>query len=638
MDTGSLFTLDNMVLLNWLGSDLTKDLPCITRDSASGCIASSNLGDESMTRNDLNRVNATESLVNEPQNVNSEDTARAAWVANKRQKVLPDILSEPQIITVHEFPNTSKIRIDTPNNYWTEAAYSNIAQLVKHASVLKPSIGLSSVLFPRMEVMDHFIDLYLEMFQPTFPLLHKPTVDYNDAMLILAIATIGSRFTDNHTLRACEKPLLEVLTACLSLKDVHKEIVSLHTRILQIVAMLFSGDKDYFQIALVKHGNLVEVYRQQGTDNSYLQSHNLADWHRWMQVEGHRRSFYCVWLLDAMLPYHFEHDSHFSSNSAQIPLPCLERIWDAKSAEEWEDLSTVIEHRTPPSLDIAVQTLFTQKELDFHIGEFARVLILHGTHQEIASIGKYFSRPLANWNPTRGKENKVSIDKDIWLPANPTFSKYRNATCDCLDVLHGASISSSIEATASLENPTVLQIQLHVARLVVLTPYAQIKALLMNDTPNAWREVWRWRYEDRYKARLALVHAGIVFRWIKRHSTKSFYEPNAIFLAVLTLWAYGAMSEEPAMSQSPEPRENETKIVIRLDRMEDDKYVRKFVRDRGNQYTARMSDVGDICSKDSPQEILRWGGKILRGLSAWGCAEMYASMLEQYIRGLELEQ
>jgi hypothetical protein len=137
----------------------------------------------------------------------------------------------------------------------------------------------------------------------------------------------------------------------------------------------------------------------------------------------------------------------------------------------------------------------------------------------------------------------------VWLPENPMYSRWRNCACDCLDVLHWAA-NSAIGAASGVEHPTVLH--LHIARVVVLTPYQDIRKIALTKagenilSEKAVREsreyIERWLVDDQYKARLAMIHAGVLFWHVWRHSANGYYESDAIFLATLALWAYGSGS------------------------------------------------------------------------------------------------
>lgn len=135
-----------------------------------------------------------------------------------------------------------------------------------------------------------------------------------------------------------------------------------------------------------------------------------------------------------------------------------------------------------------------------------------------------------------------------------------------------------------------------------------------------------------YKARLAVLHCGCLFWHIRRYSCKAFYEPNAVFLATLTIWAYSSYASRSDMQQqlcndtSPSAPsgvsdESDTEpSFIRLDRPNDDEMVQSFVRSGGpGQMKAYINGVGDIYAAKAQSRILREGMKILGTVStAWG--------------------
>lgn len=148
----------------------------------------------------------------------------------------------------------------------------------------------------------------------------------------------------------------------------------------------------------------------------------------------------------------------------------------------------------------------------------------------------------------------------------------------------------------------------------------------------------------------------------------AFYEPGAVFLATLTLWAYSyytsktapAVREErrhdgdepasgsPSRQSSPTPAANHTEreescmtpepdpTFIRLDRPCDDEMVQFFVRaGRPSSVRAYITGVGDVCAKNGPARILREGRKILGSVSmAWGRNPDHVSILEAFERAM----
>lgn len=290
------------------------------------------------------------------------------------------------------------------------------------------------------------------------------------------------------------------------------------------------------------------------------------------------------------------------------------------------------------SLYSAIQILYVEKRLVPDIGEFSHVLLLHAIYQRTWEVADYFRRPLSNWTPTARKEPRDSAvpNGSVWLPAIPVYSKWRNSACDCLDVLHWAA-NGTIAKAAGLEHPTVLH--LHAGRLILLVPYKELRnmaTLLAQGTINwgehetcvEWQYIWRWAKHDQHKARLSIVHAGTLLWHVRRYSTNAFHEPVVIFLATLTLWAYGyctrtlKQQRNDSTEKRPEPDPSAPlppdPTFVHLDRPCDDELVQLFVRE-GHTIQGNVTGVGDICGPNGPERVLKVGAAILAGFTMnWG--------------------
>lgn len=284
------------------------------------------------------------------------------------------------------------------------------------------------------------------------------------------------------------------------------------------------------------------------------------------------------------------------------------------------------------SLYDAVHILYIEKRLVSGIGEFSHILIIHALYHRMWEVGDYFRRPLSFWNPTAKKQSRETAipSGSVWLPGIPSYSKWRNSACDCLDILHWTA-NSTISKTGK-EHSTVLH--LHTARLFLLAPFREIRSLataLTNDSL-PWtkryqslegQHIWRWMEHDQYKARLSVIHAGLTLWHIRRYSTNAFHEPVATFVAVLTLWAYASCHAHASNESSPRSREESE--VIHLDRPCDDELVQRFVR--GHIMRGDVSGVGDICAVEGPERLLRVGCEILSGLTSWGISKEFVVVL-----------
>ncbi|KAB8241519.1 hypothetical protein BDV35DRAFT_384851 [Aspergillus flavus] len=345
-------------------------------------------------------------------------------------------------------------------------------------------------------------------------------------------------------------------------------------------------------------------------------------------------------LLDCMLAYHFESRLLLSLDDGQAPLPSGESLWRASSADAWARLYEKTTGREEVSLYNAVLTLYIEKKLVANIGEFGHILLIHALYHRMWEVGDYFRRPLSFWNPTAKKQPREAAipSGSVWLPGIPSYSRWRNSACDCLDILHWAA-NSTIAKASGLEHPTVLH--LHEARIILLVPFHEIKTLVTSLATEKvqwsarqqtieWHYILRWIKHDQYKARLAVIHAGASLWHVRRYSTDAFHEPVAVFLAILTLWAYGMCHSQvfPDIKSRGGPDENlpSEPTFFHIDRPCDDELVQIFVRG-GQGMKGNVTGVGDICAPEGPERILQVGCETLAGLTSWGISKRFIAIL-----------
>lgn len=267
------------------------------------------------------------------------------------------------------------------------------------------------------------------------------------------------------------------------------------------------------------------------------------------------------------------------------------------------------------------------------MGEFSRILCIHALFRRTWEVEAYFKQPLTLWSPAAEKQDIKSrqTSNPVWLPGIQTYSRWRNSACDCLDILHWHA-NSVIGAASGMEHPTVLH--LHLARVVLLTPICHIVQLahLMTEErgPNSEAQiaetrsfVRRWAREDQHKARLAMIHAGMVFWHVRRYSTDAFYEPSAVLHATLAMWAYGtfALNTSGLAGGGTSPQDDDDAETLfptsmQLDRPADDELVQLFVR-QGGLMRANVTRVGNLCSARGPGRVLLEGRNLLVDLKCW---------------------
>jgi hypothetical protein len=281
---------------------------------------------------------------------------------------------------------------------------------------------------------------------------------------------------------------------------------------------------------------------------------------------------------------------------------------------------------------IAVENIFVHREVQSTLGEYSRILLIHGLYHHMWHTKSLLNSD-SNWS-TVGIESGVTqpIPWRTWPPTLSAYHKWREAVCDCLDILHWRA-NSVIGASSGLEHPTVAH--LHLSRIILLTPIDDIKAFARSLISNAddstqlraalTHRVRSWVEQDCYKARLSVIHAGVTFWHLRRFSVGAFYETHAVVSAALVLWSFAIFAERPAIHafspESPGPTTSATNnplpASINLDRPCDDELVQSFIQE-GSRIPAMVGGVGEICSPLGPTRLLWQSLDILRTFSNWG--------------------
>lgn len=452
------------------------------------------------------------------------------------------------------------------------------------SSVFEP---FESDFFPSARTVNACIQLYFEHFHKGFPLVHKPTflpsgLSQPHWLLLLAVAAIGSNYADVAESADFREAFQEFLRRATSLMaEVYRTqdlfIPIAQARLLNLVALATSSTqlarahvpryhvelaRSCLEAAILQDVRASHVAQVSGHQNPVAETPE-HQWLLWVQQELRHRTGYFIWLIDCTLGYLSDSRPLCTLDDARAPLPCLEALWDAESAAAWSKLYKG--YPVQPSLCSAVETLYMKKSIGSTFSDLSHILLIHALYQKTWDTGKHIKQPLSDWVPTaktRGFQATPSKDT-FWLPSYPLYENWRNSACDCLDVLHWHA-SSVVAKASGLEHTTVLH--LHLARVILLTPFQEIHDLVSSligrygksptatffvhdgsyqtqniaKLPQVRQITWRWLREDQHKARLAMIHAGSVFWHVRRYSTNSFYEPIAIYLASIALWAYGS--------------------------------------------------------------------------------------------------
>ncbi|KFY13867.1 hypothetical protein V492_02990 [Pseudogymnoascus sp. VKM F-4246] len=600
-----------------------------------------------------------------------------------------------------------------PQIWIAEESYIALIDYLKFTSRQDISVPHTDS-FPSLKELNEFAGLYFDRFHESFPLLHKASFlnSRDGCVLELAIAAIGACYVGTAYARKCSETLhelvnklLEIVTSSyfnpsefpgvFGLRRYPQRPTRLQARILNVLGMFHSGNHKLSSLAREGRAILVTTC----IENKLLASNHYDGWEaclgtdeegdrflqQWLEGELKCRAGYFVWMLDCMMAYESDFRTHMDLLDGKAPLPCPEQIWDEPMLNK---APLLILNGGPPSLCLALDVLYTEKRLVSNLGELSRILLIHGMYRRVWEVARYQSDILSDWVPTALSESHhgVTSEKTTAPLMSSVVSRWTNGSCDCLDVLHWSAKSRILQASG-LEHPTILH--LHLARLILLAPVSDLQELarvkLRQETQSHSESfldatmqeqdlrntVRRWVAHDQYKARLAIIHAGSVFWYLRRYSCGAVIEPFANYLATLVLWAYSIATSaanllasstpntvtyesqraaDAGMSQTNDDAPHHTQdltmrpnserhhstsnyypnlpslhtqiagaldhlechetSIIQLDRPCDDEIVQLFVR-FGERMTPYMARIGDISTKGSGRKILREGVKLL---------------------------
>jgi hypothetical protein len=516
-----------------------------------------------------------------------------------------------------------------------------------------------SILPPKHE-MEYLLRLFAKHCLPLLPIIHSSRLINMSWQVMLSAAALGAHYVEvGAEVFASSTHELVRRVLYLSNEDERwlptNETERLQLRLFHCVGSLYCQDARLKQSG--RECLLLLTSADMWRSRALRRSEDPSEHDRWqsfLDLETHRRVCHAIWLLDAQYAYQNRQQPHLSLKHNQNPLPCPASSWNAISAQAWTDDP---QHLIVPSnISKTLHELYTTKTLasETQLCEFSRVLVIHGIMERTWAVATYFSDPLSSYLPSATiPDSSFSAPDKIWLPANEAFVKWRNSACDCLDVLHWAA-NATIGSNSGLEHPTILH--LHAARVVLLTPYEAIVALAQNLAGEIYEDeetvsshksmIRRWVMQDQYKARLAMIHAGVSFWHVRRFSVNAWYEVDAFAFATLALWAFSAFSEgvkknsRAASKSDAEGRargddegsrsdsEEAVSDIILLDRPMDDELVQQFVRS-GDKMNAHMNGVGDLYGARGAEKVLVEGKKILKSLGGWNCRERWIRVMDR---------
>ncbi|OCK79360.1 hypothetical protein K432DRAFT_383157 [Lepidopterella palustris CBS 459.81] len=610
-----------------------QDTPSSPSDSSAGMNQTAHLFGRQVVIHSLeSHVTPSETVRNRNYGAPPAHQWPTDWDPGKSDNVMsfPDMKDIPiEILEAEKFGHVEKMSQDV---------HDEIARCLKLTSRPESSRfrAFENACLPSIQAMDCFIQLYFEYFHPIFPMLHQPTFNPSKApwQLVLATAAVGCRYSKAPGSRKAANALQELLRRAIGLTCEQdnsnvREIWLAQAILLNSLGMTYSGDKRLLEIAEAcrsfgitlcrRNGCLKHVAEAISIDSVCRGSALEEKWRQWIRDESRRRLGFCCWLVDSQLVLYLDSSPAMGVDEPQQQLPCQEAVWDAPSAEEWKILF-LEQQRTGLRYNISA----TLRNLRLshlplpNFGDFARLVLVFAIYRCTVSMHHQ------NTNPFLPASYRA-FDDDAQ-------AEWNVATMAALTTL----FPTPAEHTISYESPLKSSLSCHVS-LISLLLFIPRKELLTfahthgtdqeRYTSSARHVLALWmQAQDGQRARQAVIHAGTLFRLLRKHSCQGFHEPITALLVTLVVWAFNQLA--PQDHSESVNGTGERGSMVRLDRVLSDEIVRAWIEGKQG-LNGHLTDVGNICGLDAGNRLLYVGGAVLRKMDTWALSQGLAVWLAQ---------
>ena len=218
--------------------------------------------------------------------------------------------------------------------------------------------------FPSQKDFEHLWGLFTEYLLPQLPLLHVSSMHSLPWQLLLAGSVIGVHFIEKdceHFRRSMCEFLRRIIAA--SREDCQwipaNKTAALQVQLFYVIATSRSSDEVERSSALAVLRELTSNATAQRQLESHGSPHTEKDWSLFIESQCFKRTYYAIFLLDAMLAYQMDHKPGMGLRQATLGLPCPEAVWCADTETAWSDLKE--ELQAQPSFLDALQKLYLEK-------------------------------------------------------------------------------------------------------------------------------------------------------------------------------------------------------------------------------------------------------------------------------------
>ncbi|KUL86876.1 hypothetical protein ZTR_05346 [Talaromyces verruculosus] len=483
--------------------------------------------------------------------------------------------------------------------------------------------------FPSFKMIYTFVQLYFEYFDRYYPFVHPHMMnnDHTSWILLLAIATIGARYSAIDFVEQYAADLQDILSQAISQNlpaDLETPTVSfIQAMLLMTVCLTFGGSTAYLN-RLARDKNVIltlfdSLPQRQG---AFLPSANIEEtWRNWLVQETQDRLALCIMRFEHYQLLFFEFRILPQFKSLLNRLPCDESLWRCRSAKEW--------HIRWANGQGVKRTLANAMSADDKIQTADS---LHGPNIEIFI--------LAFLNKDRADIGGPAYATNIGPGAKPLLNMMMANVDEFFDIFTRRYL-----ATRSLVPAQASMIVFHIIYILRKVPLRKLTALTgwqatARETESAKVDLDYWMHTDRVSARRCLWHAACVYRDLHDKAKFECYEPLSITIASLYIAAFDALNEAASLS-------NDIATVkgapVRIDRMDHEYEINAWVESSENA-RIHLTGIGILTGERSANRQFAEIRKVLSSRQPWsrlchGLAYMVGlTVKERQVRSFEYKR
>jgi hypothetical protein len=438
--------------------------------------------------------------------------------------------------------------------------------------------------------LEYFLRSYSNSFERYFPLTSRSTLDanelmhcYNDraaSLLVLLMIAQGAmnipsseaRMLTGGLTEACRISLFDLIERNIIMSG---DPIVLHSALLFTVQAAWSGDKWQMDIAMGQRGMYFSMLRHSGvldrpaqTTSSHPQPTIEQLWAEWIQNESQSRLVYSWVMVDQDLALFHDTAPLFSVTEFGAPMPDADRLWHAKSAEDWSSTfervhefssgySSVGSGARPLSLRDLFRHFLDDEliPMGIEMTPLQLRLLLH----PLQSMVCQFSQLLFCFTPTAHRNSAAPHANTSQSPSSRNISqsstRVRLAEVQALLQRWFDLAERYLKANPLCALMQTNLILFHLISLNAVTNFSEIERLARRENVNGTYHQLLWLHKRCISdVEEAVFHCGQIFRLV-RSMPRGIRPPwwaGAIYRVALILWTDSLIHKETPSSTSPQ--------------------------------------------------------------------------------------